>query len=135
MFAEEAPPVLGGSLVQVIFATLAGGSGREQNDGRVSDDVGHECLCTRRWQVLSDFQTLGEVEAASDIEPHGQVMDDKALRVYLELASIDIGTVDANDVIDCLCSPFPQPCTAGAANIDHTPYRKNRSNRRDDTTS
>jgi hypothetical protein len=34
-------------------------------------------------------------------------MDDEALRVYLELASIDIGTVDANDVIDRLCSPLP----------------------------
>ena len=107
MFAEEAPPVLGGLFVQVIFATLAGGRGREQNDGRVSDDVRDECLCALRWQVLSDFQTLGEVEAASNVEPHGQVMDDEAVRVYLEFASIDIGTVDANGVIDCLCSPFP----------------------------
>jgi len=91
----------------VIFAALAGGRGREQNDGRVSDDVGYECGCTSRWQVLSDFQTLGKVEAASNVEPHGQVMDDEAFRVYPELASIDIGTVDANDVIDRLCSPFP----------------------------
>jgi hypothetical protein len=106
VFAEETPPVLGCSLVQVIFAALAGARSREQNDGRVSDDIGYESRCTRRWQVLSDFQTLGEVEAASNVEPHGQVTDDKALRVYLELASIDIGTVDTDDVIDRLCSPL-----------------------------
>jgi len=91
----------------VIFATLAGSRGREQNDWRVSDDVGHKCRCTRRWQVLGDFQTLGEVEAASNVEPQGQIMDKEASRVYLELPSIDIGTVNANDVIDRLCSPFP----------------------------
>jgi hypothetical protein len=107
MFAEETPPVLRCLLVQVIFAALAGCRGREQNDRRMSDDVGHECRCTRRWQVLGNFQTLGEVEAAPKVEPRGQVMDHEALRVYLELASIDIWTVDANDVIDRLCSPLP----------------------------
>jgi hypothetical protein len=91
----------------VIFAALAGGRGREQNDGSVSDDVGHECRCPRRWQVLGNFQTLREIEAASNVEPQRQVMDDEALRVYLELASIDIRTVDANDVIDRLCAPLP----------------------------
>lgn len=57
--------------------------------------------------MLSDFQTLGKVEAASNVKPHVQVMDDEALRVYLELAPIDVRTIDANDVIDRLRSPFP----------------------------
>jgi hypothetical protein len=91
----------------MIFAALARCRGREQNDGRVSGDVGHECRCPRWRQVLSDFQTLREIEASSNVEPQRQVMDDEALRVYLELASIDIRTVDANDVIDRLCSPLP----------------------------
>jgi len=91
----------------VIFAALTRSRGREQNDGRVSDDVADECLCTRSWQVLRDFQTLGEVEAASEVERHGQVMDDEASPVYLELASIDVGAVDTNDVVDRLRSPFP----------------------------
>lgn len=107
MFAEETAPVFGGPLVQVIFAALARARGREQNDGRMSDHIGYECRSPRRRKVLSDFQTLGEVEAPSNVEPHGQVMDHEALRIYLELASIDVGTIDANDVIDRLCSPFP----------------------------
>ena len=56
--------------------------------------------------MFGNFQTFSQIKSAPEIERCGQVRDDKALRIDLELASVYIVTVHADYIADCLDLPL-----------------------------
>src|SRR5579864_6537442 len=95
----------------------------------MSDEIGDERVGARRRKMLGDFQTLDDVKAAFKIERRRKVADDETLRIDLKPVAIYIVAVNADDVMDPLRPPLPQPRSACAADVEdalHGEYRPNR---------
>jgi hypothetical protein len=72
------------------------------------------------------LQAFGQIKSASKVQGLGQIMDNEVLRIDLQLAPVYIISIHADDIMDGLYLPFPQPCAASATDINDTSYRKNR---------
>ena len=79
--------------------------------------------------MLGDFEALRQVEPALEVLLGGEVMHDKAAGRYFQPGAIDIVAVNADNVIDTVGLPLPQPCAACAADIHDAPHRHDRSGR------
>ena len=92
--------------VQMVFATLTRRGCREQHDGRMRHEIGHERSCPRSGQMLGDFQALRQIEPTTEIVVSGKVMCDEASWGDLELVAVDVLAVHADSVSDALGLPF-----------------------------